>query len=303
MKDKSEIKREVQEFYDQYGWKQIGEGLYQNSRYEDLRPVSEEYVQRCRERVKRYLPERGRLILDGGSGPIQYGEYEEYSRGFAHRVCLDISRLALMEARKRIGDHGLFVVGDLANLPFKPEAFDAAVSMHVIYHLPMEDQESAFREFFRVLSPGGEAVVIYSWGEHSKLMCLARLPIKMGGWLLRQYSQLRFGKDRPLKMGDKEIDNETRELLTRPGLYSFKHDYNWLQERVGDLPRFEVRAWRTVSSAFLRALVHRQFFGRYWLRLLYRLEERFPRFLGRWGQYPMVLFEKPDGNSQKAKRG
>jgi ubiquinone/menaquinone biosynthesis C-methylase UbiE len=294
LKDKSEIKREVQEFYDQYGWQQIGDGLYQNSRYEDLRPVSEEYVRRCRERVSHYLPKKGELILDGGSGPIQYPEYEAYSSGFNHRVCLDISSLALKEARKRIGDHGMYVVGDLANLPFKDNVFKAAVSMHVIYHLPMEDQETAFREFFRTLMVGGNAVVIYSWGEHSLLMRLVNIPVQIASRMLRLYSRLRFGKDRPMKVMDQEIDKETVALLTKPGLYSFKHDYQWLRRKVGDLPGFEVRVWRTVSSAFLRALVHRQFFGRYWLQILFRLEERFPHFLGRVGQYPMVLIQKPE---------
>jgi ubiquinone/menaquinone biosynthesis C-methylase UbiE len=292
--DKSEIKREVQEFYDEYGWKQIGEGLYQNSRYEDLRPVSEEYVRRCRRRVKEYLPEGGRFILDGGSGPIQYDEYVEYSKNYDYRVCLDISRLALKEARKRIGTHGLFVVGDLANLPFKEGCFQAAVSLHVIYHLPIEDQETAFREFFRVLSRGAKAVIIYSWGEHSKLMRLFNIPIRMAGWFLKLYSRMRFGKDRPMTVKGREIDSETRELLTKPGLYSFKHDYVWLRSKVGDLPGFEIRTWRTVSSAFLRALVHRQLLGRYWLKMLYWMEERFPHFLGRVGQYPMVLFQKPE---------
>jgi ubiquinone/menaquinone biosynthesis C-methylase UbiE len=294
LKDKSTIKREVQEFYDQYGWQQIGEGLYQNSRYEDLRPVSEEYVHRCRARVSHYLPESGELILDGGSGPIQYREYEEYSTGFNRRVCLDISSLALQEARKRIGEHGWYVVGDLANLPFKGNAFGAAVSMHVIYHLPMEDQESAFREFFRVLRPGGNAVVIYSWGENSILMRLASIPVQLAGMFLRLYSRIRFGKDRPMKVKDQEIDKETVALLTKPGLYSFKHDYQWLRKSVGGLPGFEVRVWRTVSSAFLRALVHRQFLGRYWLRILFWLEERLSYPLGRLGQYPMVLFQKPE---------
>lgn len=295
MKDKSEIKREVQEFYDEYGWQQIGDGLYQNSRYEDLRPVSKEYVVRCRERVEEYLPEGGHFILDGGSGPVQYPEYIEYSRGYDKRVCLDISQLALKEARRRIGDHGFYVVGDLANLPFKQDVFDAVISMHVIYHLPMEDQESAFREFFRTLVPGGDAVVIYSWGRHSLLMRLAEPVVRLAGWFVRLYSRIRFGKQRPLKYDGKEIDKETATLLTKPGLYSFKHDHRWLENRIGDLPGFEIRVWRTASSAFLRALVHRQFFGRFWLRLLFWLEEKFPNLLGRIGQYPMVLYQKPEG--------
>ncbi len=298
MRDSSEVKREVQQFYDQYGWKQIGEGLYQNSRYEDLRAVSNSYIRHCRERVGRYLPKSGHLILDGGSGPIQYPEYEDYSRGFDRRVCLDISSLALREARNRIGDHGLFVVGDLANLPFRNDVFDAMVSMHVIYHLPMEDQESAFREFYRSLKPGGRAVVIYSWGEHSSLMRLTRLPVRFAGSLLRYYSRIRYGRNRPLQVKGREVDSETEALLTKPGLYSFKHDSRWLESKVGDLPGFEIRVWRTVSSAFLRALIHRQFFGQFWLKFLSWLEERFPHYLGRRGQYPMILFNKPGKPTQ-----
>jgi ubiquinone/menaquinone biosynthesis C-methylase UbiE len=298
LRDKSEVKREVQHFYDQYGWQQIGEGLYQNSRYEDLRAVSDSYIRRCRERVGRFIPKTGHFILDGGSGPIQYPEYEEYSRGFDNRVCLDISSLALREARKRIGEHGLYVVGDLANIPFRNDVFDATVSMHVIYHLPMEDQEAAFREFYRSLKPGGNAVVIYSWGEHSKLMRLARLPIQFAGGLLRLYSRVRYGRNRPMQVQGRVVNEETEALLAKPGLYSFKHDSRWLESKVGDLPGFEIRIWRTVSSAFMRALIHRQFFGRFWLRILYWLEERFPHYLGRRGQYPMILFNKPRESNQ-----
>ena len=294
MRGKSDVKAEVQEFYDSYGWKRIGDGLYQNSRYEDLRAVSSEYIHRCRKRVNEYLPTTGKYLIDGGSGPVQWPEYLEYSLGFKYRVCVDISFLALKEARARLGDHGLYVVGDLAHMPFKVDAVEALVSMHVIYHLSIQDQEPAFREFLRILQPGGKAVVIYSWGEHSLLMRLASGPIKLAGWLLRLYSRLRFGKDRPMRVRGREIDQETQELLTKPGLYSYKHDYDWLREHVGDLPGFETRVWRTVSSAFLRALVHRQFFGRFWLQLLFWLEETFPHFLGRVGQYPMVLFRKPN---------
>ncbi len=70
---------------------------------------------------------------------MQYEEYKVYSQGYEKRVCLDISIQALKEARTRIGDHGLFVVGDLANLPFRPESFDGAVSMHAIHHLALTE--------------------------------------------------------------------------------------------------------------------------------------------------------------------
>jgi len=44
MNTESDIKQDVREFYDQVGWQQVSEGVYQNARYEDLRPVSREYI-------------------------------------------------------------------------------------------------------------------------------------------------------------------------------------------------------------------------------------------------------------------
>jgi hypothetical protein len=50
--------------------------------------------------------------------------------------------------------------------------------------------------------------------------------------------------------------------------------------------RCEIYVWRSVSVRFLRALVHTITGGRLWLRLLFWLEERFPRWFGENGQYP-----------------
>ena len=133
-----EVKQQVRQFYDQVGWQEVSEGVYQNARYEDLRPVSREYIHRCHLRVSRHIQPAGRFLLDAGSGPIQYPEYLEYSKGYQYRVCADISHVALQEARKRVRDHGLFVVADVADLPFKPDAFDGIVSLHTIHHLPQE---------------------------------------------------------------------------------------------------------------------------------------------------------------------
>ena len=161
----TEIKDQVREFYDQVGWQEISNGLYQNARYEDLRPVSQEYIHSCHMRVLQHLPPQGSFLLDAGSGPIQYPEYVEYSRGYDKRVCADISIVALDEARNRIGDHGLFVVADLANLPFKDAAFDAVVTLHAIHHLPETEHAQAFDGLYRTMTPGASAVVVNGWDE------------------------------------------------------------------------------------------------------------------------------------------
>jgi hypothetical protein len=85
-----QVKQQVREFYDQVGWQKAAGDLYQNARYEDLRPVSAEYIRRCHLRVGRHLAQNGRFLLDAGSGPVQYAEYLTYSQGYRYRVCTDV---------------------------------------------------------------------------------------------------------------------------------------------------------------------------------------------------------------------
>ena len=279
------VRERVRAFYDAVGWSQIGEGVYQNARHEDLRPVAREYIHRCHLRVGRALPPAGRLLLDAGSGPVQYPEYLEYSRGYVRRVCLDISRTALREARARLGSHAACVVGDLAALPFHAGAFEAVVSLHAIHHLPPDGQEGAFRQLARVLAPGGAAAVVYSWGAHSPAMRLMGMPVRLAFALQRRVRRLR---GRP-----GEAAAPTPVEAGGSGTYSHKHTYAWIRRRLGDLPGLEIRVWRSVSTAFLRAFIHRRLWGALWLRLIYSLEQAAPRRMGRVGQYPLIVFRKP----------
>ncbi len=177
------VKQRVRQFYDRVGWQTVAGGMYQNARYEDLRPVSRWYIRQCHLRVGRFLKPSGRFLLDAGSGPVQYVEYISYSAGYQRRVCVDISIVALQEARQRIGDHGLFVVADVANLPFQKGPFDGIVSLHTLHHLPVDEQPKAYMELYRVLKPGSSAVVVNGWTD-SPLM-------RRAGWLM--HGMERFG--------------------------------------------------------------------------------------------------------------
>lgn len=287
MTEDMDVKRRVRDFYDAVGWQLVEEGLYQNACYEDLRPVSAEYIRRCHGRVGRHLPPTGQLLLDAGSGPIQYPDYLEYSRGYRYRVCLDISRQALKEARRRIGTHGMYVVADIAYLPFQDQVFDGIVSLHTIHHLPEGDQRQAFEELCRVLRMGGKAVVVYSWGRHSLLMRALKWPIVLAQRVRR------VSWRQPATDQDQTHVRAARVSSPR-ATFTFKHDYRWVRNNLADQPGFDVLVWRSVSTTFLRAFIHRWFFGRGWLRLLFRLEEWAPRLAGRVGQYPMILFSRSE---------
>jgi hypothetical protein len=76
----TDTKQKVRNFYDEIGWHQEADGNYQNARYEDLRPVSAEYIHKTRMRVNDGLIPTGKFLLDAGSGPVQYADYLTYSR-------------------------------------------------------------------------------------------------------------------------------------------------------------------------------------------------------------------------------
>ena len=278
-----EVKRQVREFYDRVGWKEVSEGVFQNARYEDLRPVSQEYIHRCHQRVGRHLAPTGRLFLDAGSGPIQYPEYVEYSKGFTRRVCADISITALKAARERVGAKGAFVVSDISHLPFAPAAFDAVVSLHTIHHLPQNQHVAAYDELYRVLANGRQAVVVNGW-DNSRMM----------GFFNRvKYFILRTRHNRS---GRKHgVYTNTAAAASQEevrGTFVDKHDPAWLKQALAGRFEFKIRVWRSAGTNFLRFFIREKWFGRFMLLLLFSLEELFPRYFGEVGRYPMIVITK-----------
>lgn len=280
MISENEVKREVREFYDQVGWQQVSDGTYQNAHYDDLRPVSQEYIHNCHLRVSRHLKPNGALLLDAGSGPIQYPEYLAYSRNYQHRVCADISIVALQEARKRIGPHGLYVVCDIANLPFKREAFDGVVSLHTLHHLPADEHLQAYDELYRVLAPDRQAVVVNGWAS-APLANLMDAPLELRRALRRFRRQMR---------GNIVKRQEPKGTFVR------KNTAASLKRTLGPRMNFDILVWRSVSVRWMRTFIRERLGGKTLLRLLFRLEERFPHFFGENGQYPLIVIHKPDRN-------
>lgn len=304
------IKQQVKDFYDQVGWQAVSQGVYQNAHYEDLRPVSRGYIHRCHLRLLRHLKPTGRFLLDAGSGPIQYPEYLEYSRGYERRVCADISFTALKEARMRIGTHGLYVVCDVANLPFASGAFEGVVSLHTIHHLPEDEHLQAYGELYRSLAPGCTAALVNGW-PGSRLMRWAEpfihlnrrlrgLPRRLAGRARSQPEEEgKSGSSHPargtcLQTGEASFGGEHVARDTPKGTFTSRHDAAWVKGEVGRLMPVEIRVWRSVSVRFLRNFIHPWLGGRLWLRLLFWLEDRFPGWFGENGQYPLIVIRKPD---------
>lgn len=292
MNEEIEIKQQVRDFYDHIGWQEVSEGCYQNAVYEDLRAVSSDYIHRCHLRILRHLKPGGHYLLDAGSGPIQYPEYLEYSRLYRKRVCLDISSQALTEARKRIGDHGLYVVGDIAHLPFKSNSFGGLVSLHTIHHLPQEEHLSAYREFYRVLAENSNAAVVNGWDD-PPLIAIVNLFVQFVNW----FYQLLHGrsirvKDQQERFGEAQTPNDLGSKNQPGKTFVRKHNAAWLIREVGSHMHVEIWTWRSMNVRFLRTMIHERWGGRGLLAILFWFEELFPHFFGRYGQYPLIVITK-----------
>ena len=264
----------LENFYEEFGWKKSENNNYNDAEvFEDLRDISHNYVHDCHMRVKKFLPQTGKYLLDAASGPIQFDEYLEYSKDYTYRVCMDLSSRALGEAAKKLGDRGIYILGNIANMPIKAGKIDAAISLNTIYHIPKEQQLDAFKEIHRVLVPGGPGVIVYEWGKHSHLINLFVLPYKIKThvekWVLKVAPKLRV----------------------QPDIYfhAYKHGF-FSKERLG----FEIKTfvWRSISVPFMKMYIHKFFFGKQLLNLIYKFEDSFPTLAGNVGEYPMFYLKK-----------
>ncbi len=75
-----------------------------------------------------------------------------------------------------------------ADLPFEDDSFDYAISLQVLEHV--EDPRPLLEEMYRVLKPGGEAVVrcenyLAFWEQHYRVPWLPLLPKPIGSLYLR----------------------------------------------------------------------------------------------------------------------
>jgi SAM-dependent methyltransferase len=115
---------------------------------------SERLLQQAREQVP-----AGALLLDAGSGQGRYKEYFDHTR----YVGLDLA----------VGDKtwdytGLDSVGDLREIPFPENSFDAAVCVQTLEHV--NDPFQVIGEIGRVLKPGGRFYLSapQAWHQHQK---------------------------------------------------------------------------------------------------------------------------------------
>ena len=102
------------------------------------------------------------LCVDIGCGPGQVARYLQ-GRG-ATVEGIDLSPAMIDEARAT--HEGIpFRVGDMFALPYAGASITGIVAFYAIVHLRSDELLAPFREFFRVLVPGGLAAVAFHAGS------------------------------------------------------------------------------------------------------------------------------------------
>jgi SAM-dependent methyltransferase len=273
-------RKAVQSFYDEYGWVKTDGGLFNDTAmFVDPRAFARDYVTYCNHRIGRELS-RGRYLLDVASGPIPHAEYLDFSRGYDIRICMDISIRALREARAKLGDAGLYILGDITKLPLASDAIDDVVSLHTIYHVPRAEQTAAVNELVRVTKPGGRVVIVYVWGKSVVMALYFGMRSRLGR--IRRAIQ---GNRLPLKPWEPDP--------SIPSLYFSPQDYDWFARHIAARYPVRLKVWSAVSTVFLVRFCSEHGLGRLILAAVKWLENCFPRMAGRYGQYPMFVIEKP----------
>ena len=126
---------------------------YKKEFWEDVDREYEDQADRMA--IRKLLPKRMEKFADIGGG---YGRLANEYLKRAHKVYIfDYSKTELKQAKEIYGDKIETKAGDIYKLPFKDGELDGLMMIRVTHHL--KDLKKATSELYRVLKPGGTAVI------------------------------------------------------------------------------------------------------------------------------------------------
>jgi SAM-dependent methyltransferase len=151
----------LRHFYDNFGWKRDPSGgrTLGERAHEDLSKPVQEYMESAEARFLDTFREGGNVFLDAACGAEPR---MPFGSAFARHLCVDLSLVGLKEARHSLGDRGLYVLADLAALPFRDGTLDGVLASHCLYHVDKNQQPAVVQELARVTRPGKPILIFYS---------------------------------------------------------------------------------------------------------------------------------------------
>lgn len=206
----NKVRKILRVFYDTYGWKReevsgryLGEVLHEESN-----KIAQGYININEMRYRKCFS-GGSFFLDAACGakPRQY-----MAQNFQKHVCVDVSLLGLTEARKQLGEIGLYVIGDLVTLPFKEKLFDGVLASHCLYHIDKEMQHEVLSELYRVAKPDKTILVFYA--SNYNLVSIAHI---VGNVIIKGIRML-------FKLLRRDGKHWKSEIKMAPLLYCYTHN-------------------------------------------------------------------------------
>ncbi len=249
---------DVFKFYNEVGWTERKKDTNDAILFEDLRLSAKKYVSHSRNKINKYIANRGIHILDFASGPIQYREYLKYSKNFKFRHCVDFSKKAISEAKKKIGKRGKFYNQDFLKINFKKNYFDTIISLHTIYHIDKRKQALAVKKLIQISKKNSPIIIVYS----------------NPNTIVNYIKQIFF-----LRKNKKQK------------IYFFCHKLDWWKQ-FNKLAKVEMYPWRSFASQHQKRIFPNNRIGEIMFKILIILEDKFPNFFVKYFQYPIIVLKK-----------
>jgi len=248
----------------------------------------------------------GLRVLEVGCGCGS--EAELFARAGAHYTAIDLTNAAVSITRRRfqlLGLEGRFVQGDAENLPFPSGSFDLVYSHGVLHHTP--DTARTVREIFRVLAPGGRAVIMLYYRDSFNYKVNLRIIRRLRAHLLRMELGIKLARG---IFGETEAHLRRHADFIREDRRSYLDSQNLLNRNTDgpDNPLSQVFSKESAEQMFSQFRTVRtevMFWNPNWLpgigKLLPRRIE--DRLASRWGWHLWIYAQKanlefvPEGSS------
>jgi SAM-dependent methyltransferase len=150
---------------------------------------------------------------------------------------------------------------------------DAVTCNHLIYQLPARLQTRAFLELWRILKPGGIAVIVYRWQYSGIAARLEKLASRFAGVIQKG------GADSHL------------EQIPAPGIDE-PLPRKWFEEQRWPF-EYSYDCYRLIDNEFMQRYVSDDWRGRLFLNTLLSMQQILPSQCGKYGVFPAIVFRKP----------